>query len=87
MEQRFLTPKEAADRLRVSHDTISRMINRGELPAIRLSHRIVRIPVTAVARLESGASVGRRSVVRRRVTKGVEFGAGEVEAAPEAIAG
>ncbi|CAN5787385.1 hypothetical protein BH24CHL6_BH24CHL6_08230 [soil metagenome] len=86
MEQRLLTPKEAADRLRVSHDTISRMIKRGELPAIRLSQRIVRIPVPAVERLESGASAARRSVVRRRVAQGVEFGADEVEPAGEAVA-
>jgi len=77
---------EAAARLRVSHDTITRMIDRGELPAIRLSHRIVRIPAPAVVRLESGAPVVRRSVVRRRVTKGVEFGAGESEPARKAVA-
>lgn len=87
MEQRLLTPKEAADRLRVSHDTITRMIDRGELPAIRLSQRIVRIPVPAVLRLESGASAVRRSVVRRRVAQGVEFGAAEVEPAGEAVSG
>ncbi|MBA4170989.1 MAG: hypothetical protein H0X68_11365 [Chloroflexi bacterium] len=72
--------------MRVSHDTITRMINRGELPAIRLSQRIVRIPVPAVVRLESGVSVARRSVVRRRVAQGVEFAADEVEPAREAVA-
>jgi excisionase family DNA binding protein len=86
MEQRLLTPQEAALRLRVSHDTISRMIERGELPAIRLSQRIVRIPVPAVQRLEAGESVVRRRVVRRRVAHGVEFGAGEAKPAPEAVA-
>jgi excisionase family DNA binding protein len=87
MEQRLLTPKEVADRLRVSHDTVSRMIKRGELPAIRLSQRIVRIPVPAVERLESGATAARRSVVRRRVAKGVEFGAAELEPGRETVAG
>lgn len=86
VEPRFLTPREAADRLRVSHDTITRMIDRGELPAIRLSRRIVRIPAPAVARLESDSPVVRRSVVRRRVTKGVDFGAGEVESVHETVA-
>jgi excisionase family DNA binding protein len=86
VEQRLLTPKEAADRLRVSHDTITRMINSGELPAIRLSQRIARIPVAAVVRLESGVPATRRAVVRRRVAKGVEFGAAEVEPAHEAAA-
>jgi excisionase family DNA binding protein len=76
---RLLTTREAAERLRVSHDTITRMIKRGELPAIRISQRIVRIPVPALVRLESGTPTLRRSVVRRRVTQGVQFGAGEGE--------
>ena len=76
-EPRWYTIKEAAERLRVSHDTISRMIARDELPAIRVSERIVRIPAPALARFESGAPLERWSVVRRRVRTGVAFGAGE----------
>ncbi len=86
MEQRLLTPQEAALRLRVSHDTILRMIDRDELPAIRFSQRIVRIPVPAVERLESGRQVDRRTVVRRRVAQGVEFGAAEAKPTREAVA-
>jgi excisionase family DNA binding protein len=76
MEPRWYTPREAAERLRVSHDTITRMIGRGELPAIRLSARIVRIPAPALHRLESGPVVRRRTV-RRRVSEGLDFGVGE----------
>jgi len=43
-EPRWYTIKEVAERLRVSHDTVARMIAREELPAIRVSDRIVRIP-------------------------------------------
>lgn len=82
-EPRWYTINEVAERLRVSHDTVSRMIERGELPAIRVSARLVRIPAPALERFESGVPVVRRDVVRRRVTTGVELGAGERVGAPE----
>lgn len=85
LEPRWYTPKEAAQRLRVSHDTITRMIARDELPAIRLSERIVRIPAPALHRLESGAPIVRRRAVRRRVSKGVDFGVGETTPTRETI--
>lgn len=39
----YLTVKEVAERLRVSHDAITRLINRGRLPASRLSGKTLRI--------------------------------------------
>lgn len=77
MADRYYTIKEASERLRVSHDTISRLVHSGQLPAIRVSERLYRIPVPALERYESGLPVTRRRVVRRRVVKGIEFGAGE----------
>jgi len=77
MAERYYTIKEAAERLRVSHDTISRLITSGELPAIRVSQRLYRIPAPALERYESGVTVAQRRVVRRRVVQGIEFGAGE----------
>jgi excisionase family DNA binding protein len=85
LHPRWYTPKEAAERLRVSHDTITRLIARGELPAIRLSERILRIPAPALHRLESGTPTTRRRVVRRRAGKGVEFGASESASARETV--
>jgi len=76
-EPRWYTIREAADRLRVSHDTITRMVARDELPAIRVSERIVRIPAPALHRYEAGVAVTPRRVVRRRAHEGVVFGAGE----------
>jgi excisionase family DNA binding protein len=77
MAERYYTIKEAAERLRVSHDTISRLISSGDLPAIRVSQRLYRIPTPALERYESGVPVARRRVVRRRVAQGIEFGVGE----------
>lgn len=69
MAQRWYSIKEAADRLGVSHDTVSRLIERGELPAIRVSKRIVRIPIPAFDFYASGRMPSERRVVRRRVAK------------------
>lgn len=76
-QPRWYTIKEAADRLRVSHDTVTRMIEREELPAIRVSARLIRIPASALHRIERGATVARRHVVRRKASKAIDLGAGE----------
>jgi excisionase family DNA binding protein len=78
MAGRWYSIKEAAEQLGVSHDTVARLVARGELPAIRVSERIVRIPVPAFEAYASGRKVTARRVVRRRVTTGVPFGAHEV---------
>lgn len=82
-EPRWYTIKEVAERLRVSHDTVARMIARGELPAIRVSERLVRIPAPALHRFETGTPVVRRGVVRRRVRVAIELGPGERIPTPE----
>ena len=69
MEQRWYSIKEAAERLGVSHDTVSRLVDRGELPAIRVSKRIVRIPVPAFEFYASGRTPIRRRVVHRLVSE------------------
>lgn len=76
-DQRYFTIKQAADRLQVSHDTVSRLIADGTLPAIRVSERLYRIPSPALARYESGVPVIRRRVVRRRDEVGVRIGTDE----------
>jgi excisionase family DNA binding protein len=84
MPGRYFTIREAAERLEISHDTVSRLIERGELPAIRISERLYRIPAPALERYESGAPATVRRVVRKRVAEGVQFGAGEQEPGAEA---
>jgi len=79
MPGRYFTIKEAAERLAISHDTVSRLIERGELPAIRVSERLYRIPAPALEWYESGMSATVRRVVRKQVAEGVQFGVGEKE--------
>ena len=43
-----LTVKETADLLGVSADTVSKLVKTGQLPAIRLGKRTVRIPRAAL---------------------------------------
>lgn len=76
MERRYLTPAEVAEHLRVSSDTVLRLIERGDLPALRVSERIYRIPVPALARYERGP-VKRRKVVYRKVVDVADYGADE----------
>jgi excisionase family DNA binding protein len=77
MAKRWYSIKEAAEALDVSHDTVSRLIERGELPALRVSERVVRIPAPAFDFYAAGRAAAPRGVVRRRIAEGVEFGAGE----------
>jgi excisionase family DNA binding protein len=76
-ERRYLTPAEAADELRVSTDTILRLIGSGELPAIRVSPRVIRIPVPAFRRFQEGPPVTPRRVVRRGSLSERSLGADE----------
>ncbi len=47
-EKEYLTPQQAADRLKVSKQTILKMANDGELPALRLGYRTIRIPISSL---------------------------------------
>ena len=76
MAKRYRTPREAAAELSVSPDTILRLIGRGELPAVRISDRLYRIPVPAFERYLRGP-VTRRRVVYRRVHDLPDYGEGE----------
>ena len=74
---RYLTTAEVAQELRVSNDTVLRLIASGELPALRVSRRIVRIPTPAFVAFQAQRVRARRAVVRRRRATEVTFGAGE----------
>jgi excisionase family DNA binding protein len=52
-EPEFFTIAEVADWLRVSYDTVRRMIERGDLAVVRAGPRTSRIPIAEVKRLES----------------------------------
>ncbi len=74
---RYLTPSEAATELRVSTDTVLRLISSGELPALRVSPRIIRIPVPAFVAFQAGRRSARRTVVRRTRPTEAPLGTGE----------
>lgn len=74
MAARFLTPAEAAEQLRVSPDTIHRLISSGALVAIRVSPRVVRIPLPAFEAFQAGRKPSRRRVVRRLVAEEPRLG-------------
>ncbi len=77
IQARYLTPTEAATELRVSTDTVLRLIASGDLPALRVSPRIIRIPVPAFAAFQAGRKPARRAVVRHRRRSEITLGAGE----------
>jgi excisionase family DNA binding protein len=74
---RYLTTAEVARELRVSNDTVLRLIASGQLPALRVSPRIVRIPAPAFAAFQAQRVPAGRAVVRRRRPTEVTFGPGE----------
>jgi uncharacterized protein len=51
----LLTPKEVAERLRVSQRTVYLWIEGGRLPSVRLSARITRVPADAIDAFVSDA--------------------------------
>jgi excisionase family DNA binding protein len=47
----FLSINEAARRLGVNPKTARKLVETGELPAVRLGERLIRIPTDAVSRV------------------------------------
>jgi len=76
-DKRFYTPKEVADELQISSDTVLRMIASGRLAAIQVSERIYRIPAPAIEALRTGRVTKRRQVVTRRRRSEPKYGKGE----------
>ena len=76
-QARYLTPNEAAAELRVSTDTVLRLIASGELPALRVSARIIRIPAPAFAAFQADRKPARRTVVPRKRRSETMLGVGE----------
>ena len=77
MDKLYYTPREVADALSVSDDAVLDLINRGDLPALRVSPRIIRIPIIAFDLWRTGVQPTRRTVGIRPATHKVVIGAGE----------
>jgi len=62
VDRLYYTPKEVAEMLRISDDAVLDLVHRGEIPALRASARIIRIPTAGFEAWREG-----RKPVRRRV--------------------
>lgn len=77
MDRRYYTPKEVAAMLIMSKDAVVDSVNRGEIPGVRVSPRIIRIPVAGLELHLAGSRPVRRNVTIRPVMGAPDFGAGE----------
>ena len=77
MDKLYYTPREVADILAISDDAVLDLINRDELPALRVSTRITRIPIAAFDLWREGYRPRRRLAVVRQARRSVDVGAGE----------
>ncbi len=62
MRPLYYTPKEVAALLKISDDTVLHLIDRGELPALRISQRVIRVPIAAFDLWREGYAPKRRRV-------------------------
>jgi excisionase family DNA binding protein len=76
MTKLYYTPKEVAEILAISDDAVLDLVNRGSMPALRVSPRITRIPIAAFDRWRDGFVPRRRRVsispARRQVVVGAD---------------
>ena len=77
MDRLYYTPGEVAELLRISDDAVLDLIHRDELPALRVSARILRIPVAGFDAWREGHRPRRRRVVIGTTTKHLAIGEGE----------
>jgi excisionase family DNA binding protein len=77
MAKLYYTPREAAEILAISDDAILDLINRGDMPGLRISPRITRIPIAAFDRWREGYRPRRRRVSIAPARRRLEIGADE----------
>jgi excisionase family DNA binding protein len=85
MDKLYYTPREVATILAISDDAVLDLINRDELPALRVSPRITRIPIAAFDLWREGFRPRRRRVVVRRARRRVDVGTDEQLPASRAV--
>ena len=86
MERLYHTPKEVAEILGISDDAVLDLVNRGSMPALRVSPRITRIPIAAFDLWREGFKPRRRHVTIRPARRHVVIGEGENLPAPRRLA-
>lgn len=85
MARLYHTPREVAEILGISDDAVLDLVNRGDLPGLRISPRITRIPIAAFDRWREGYRPRRRTVVVRDAQAAQEIGGGEPLPEPSAL--
>ncbi len=86
MAKLYYTPREVAEILAISDDAILDLVNRGSLPALRVSPRITRIPIAAFDLWREGFRPRRRRVSIAPGRRPVVVGEGEPLPAPRRMA-
>jgi excisionase family DNA binding protein len=86
MAKLYYTPKEVAEILEISDDAVLDLVNRGTLPALRISPRITRIPIAAFDLWREGFAPRRRRVTIGPARRHVVVGEGEQHPAPRRMA-
>ena len=77
MAKLYYTPREAAEILAISDDAVLDLVNRGDMPGLRVSPRITRIPIAAFDRWREGYRPRRRRVSIAPARRRLEIGADE----------
>jgi excisionase family DNA binding protein len=77
MERLYYTPREVAQILGISDDKVLQMVNAGEMPGLRVSPRITRIPIAAFDRWREGFVPRARPVTIGPAKRRVVVGEGE----------
>ncbi len=77
MAKLYYTPREVAEILEISDDAVLDLVNRGALPALRVSPRITRIPIAAFDLWREGFVPRRRRVTIAPTRRHVVIGEGE----------
>lgn len=86
MDKLYYTPREVAAILAISDDAVLDLVNRGTMPALRVSPRITRIPIAAFDRWREGFVPRRRRVSIAPARRQVVVGEGEAVPQPRRIA-
>lgn len=87
MDKLYYTPREVADILAISDDAVLDLVNRGSLPALRVSPRITRIPIDAFDRWREGYVHRRRQVSIAPARRHVVVGESETVPQPRRLVG
>jgi excisionase family DNA binding protein len=82
MARLYYTPREVAEILAISDDAVLDLVNRGSMPALRVSTRITRIPIAAFDMWREGFVPRRRRVTIAPARRHVVVGEGEELPAP-----